>query len=143
MFIRGTESSTGLDATVTANVPLLGNRVDRYTWNGSTLSFDRNILMARALQTDNIPVPGQPANTVNAGLNGNHNGGPILFGPDGKLYVFLGDQGRRGWMQTLPNGPFETAPFVDDTYGGPAPDNAHLPGVILRLNDEQGWSSNP
>ena len=41
------------------------------------------------------------------------------FGPDGKLYVFMGDQGRRGWMQNLANGPFLTAPFVDDTFGGP------------------------
>ena len=39
-------------------------------------------------------------------------------------------------MQNLPNGPFENAPFVDDTYGGPAPDNAHLSGVVLRLNDD-------
>ena len=136
VFIRWTESSTGVDTNVTANVPLLGNRVDRYTWNGSTLTFDRNILMARALQTDNFPVPGQPPNTVNPGLNGNHNGGPILFGPDGNLYVYLGDQGRRGWMQNLPNGPFENAPFVDDTHGGPAPDNAHLSGVVLRLNTD-------
>lgn len=138
VFIRWTESSTGLDTNVTANVPLLGNRVDRYTWNGSTLTFDRNLLMARALQTDNMLVPGQPPNTVNPGLNGNHNGGPILFGPDGMLYVFLGDQGRRGWMQNLPNGPFENAPFVDDTHGGPAPDNAHLSGVVLRLNTDGG-----
>jgi hypothetical protein len=144
VFIRWTESSTGLDTNVTANVPLLGNRVDRYTWNGSTLTFDRNILMARALQTDNMQVPGQPPNTVNPGLNGNHNGGPILFGPDGKLYVFLGDQGRRGWMQNLPNGPFENAPFVDDTRGGPAPDNAHLSGVVLRLNtDGSAPADNP
>ena len=144
VFIRWTESSTGLDTNVTANVPLLGNRVDRYTWNGSTLTFDRNILMARALQTDNMLVPGQPPNTANPGLNGNHNGGPILFGPDGKLYVFLGDQGRRGWMQNLPNGPFENAPFVDDTHGGPAPDNAHLSGVVLRLNtDGSAPADNP
>ena len=144
VFIRWTESGTGLDTNVTANVPLLGNRVDRYTWNGSTLTFDRNILMARALQTDNMLVPGQPPNTVNPGLNGNHNGGPILFGPDGKLYVFLGDQGRRGWMQNLPNGPFENAPFVDDTHGGPAPDNAHLSGVVLRLNtDGSAPADNP
>jgi glucose/arabinose dehydrogenase len=39
-------------------------------------------------------------------------------------------------MQNLANGPFETAPFVDDTYGGPEPDNAHLSGIILRLNDD-------
>jgi hypothetical protein len=46
------------------------------------------------------------------------------------------DEGRRGWFQNLANGPFETAPFVDDTFGGPQPDNAHLSGVILRLNDD-------
>ena len=144
VFIRWTESSTGLDTNVTANVPLLGNRIDRFTWNGSALTLDTNILMARALQTDNMVVPGQPANTANPGLNGNHNGGPILFGPDGKLYVYLGDQGRRGWMQNLANGPFLNAPFVDDTYGGPAPDNAHLSGVVLRLNtDGSAPTDNP
>ena len=144
VFIRWTESSTGMDTNVTADVPVLGNRVDRFLWNGSTLTFDTNILMARALQTDNIPVPGQPPTTANPGLNGNHNGGPILFGPDGKLYVFLGDQGRRGWMQNLVNGPFENAPFVDDTRGGPAPDNAHLSGVVLRLNtDGSAPADNP
>ena len=136
VFIRWTESSTGADTNVTANVPLLGNRVDRFTWDSSTLTQQNNILMARALQTDNMVVPGQPANTANPGLNGNHNGGPIAFGPDGKLYVFLGDQGRRGWMQNLPNGPFENAPFVDDTFGGPEPDDAHLSGVVLRLNTD-------
>ena len=36
VFIRWTESSTGLDTNVTANVPLLGNRIDRFIWNGST-----------------------------------------------------------------------------------------------------------
>jgi glucose/arabinose dehydrogenase len=136
VFIRWTESSTGADTNVTASVPLLGNRIDRYLWDGATLTFDRNILMARALQTDNVPVPGQPPTTANPGLNGNHNGGPILFGPDGKLYVYLGDQGRRGWMQNLANGPFENAPFVDDTFGGPEPDDAHLSGVVLRLNTD-------
>ena len=137
VFIRWTESSTGLDTNVTANVPLLGNRIDRYTWNGSTLTFDRNILMARALQTDNMVVPGQPANTANPGLNGNHNGGPILFGPDGKLYVYLGDQGRRGWMQNLANGPFLNAPFVDDTLRRAGP--RQRPPLRSRPAAEHRW----
>ena len=114
-------------------MPLLGNRVDRFVWNGSTLTQDVNIIRLRSLQTDNIAVPGHDG-TNNANPAGNHNGGVMRFGPDGKLYLFMGDQGRRGWMQNLPNGPFVTAPQVDDTFGGPAPDNAHLSGVILRLN---------
>jgi len=39
-------------------------------------------------------------------------------------------------MQNLANGPFLSEPFVDDTFGGPQPDNAHLSGVIVRLNDD-------
>lgn len=135
VYIRWTESSTGADTGVTANVPLLGNRVDRFVWNGSTLAFERNIAQLRARQSDNVAVANHPG-TNNANENGNHNGGVIRFGPDGKLYIFMGDQGRRGWMQNLPNGPFLTAPLADDTFGGPAPDSAHLSGVILRVNSD-------
>jgi len=143
VYVRWTESSTGADTNVSLNVPLLGNRVDRYVWNGATLTFDRAIIALRALQTDNIAVPGHPG-TNNANPAGNHNGGVMRFGPDKKLYVFMGDQGRRGWLQNLATGPFETEPLVDDTFGGPAPDNAHLSGVILRLNDDgSAPSDNP
>ncbi len=135
VYVRWTESSTGADSNVNINVPLLGNRVDRFIWDGSTLTFDKNLIRLRSLQVDNIPVPGHPG-TNNANPAGNHNGGVIRFGPDGKLYIFMGDQGRRGWLQNLANGPFETAPFVDDNFGGPEPDDAHLSGVILRLNDD-------
>lgn len=138
VYVRWTESSTGVDTTANASVPLLGNRVDRFVWNplAGTLSLDRNILRLRSRQTDNALVPGQAATSVNPGENANHNGGVIRFGPDGKIYLFMGDQGRRGWMQNLANGPFLSPPLVDDTFGGPSPDNAHLTGVILRLNDD-------
>src|SRR5437868_3934988 len=45
VYIRWTESSTGADSGVVSEVPLLGNRVDRFTWNGSTLVMDRNLIM--------------------------------------------------------------------------------------------------
>ena len=134
-YIRWTESSTGADSTDVTAVPLLGNRLDRYVWNGVSFTFDRNLAMLRARQTDNIAVPGHSGSN-NAAEAANHNGGVVRFGPDGKLYLFMGDQGRRGWLQNLPNGPFLTEPLVDDTFGGPAPDDAHLTGVILRLNED-------
>jgi len=80
VFVRWTESSTGLDSTVVSEVPLLGNRVDRFIWNGSSLTFDANVIALRARQMGNVDVPGHPG-IVNGSENGNHNGGVERSGP--------------------------------------------------------------
>jgi len=136
VYLYWTESTatdaTGapVDTTDPASTPLLGNRVDRFVWNGTALTFERNLIHLRAFQAD----AGQP-------LRGNHNGGVIRFeltrrGDDkAKLFIIIGDEGRRGQTQNLEDGPFG-AGVPDDQFGGPEPDDAHLTGVVLRLNDD-------
>jgi glucose/arabinose dehydrogenase len=129
VYLYWTESTTGADSSVLSETPLLGNRVDRFVWDGSTLTFAQNLVQIRAIQDD----------ATNGRQRGNHNGGVIRFGPDGKLYVFIGDVGRRGQMQNLENGPFSPGDALfgtDDQFGGPEPDDAHTTGVVLRLNDD-------
>jgi glucose/arabinose dehydrogenase len=107
VYLYYTESSTGSD---TSGSPApLGNRVYRYTWNGGTLVGPQLIL--------DLPVNPGP----------NHNGGTMTFGPDGKLYVVIGELNRNGQLQNF--------------SGGAAPDDT---GVIFRINDDGGApSDNP
>jgi aldose sugar dehydrogenase len=78
----------------------VANRIDRFHWDGSKLTLDRNI--------KKIPVaPGT-----------NHNGGKILFGPDGKLYSIIGDLNRAERTEN-----FERSKLLSRS------------AVILRLND--------
>ena len=122
VYLFWTHSNMG-DSNSVTGVNLMANRLERYRWTGSELVFSRSILRFRVLQQDANQAPA-----------GNHLGGVLRFGTDGKLYVIVGDTGRRGQTQNLFDGPFGPG-IPDDQFGGPAPDDAHRTGVILRLND--------
>ena len=59
----------------------------------------------------------------------------MRVGSDGKIYLQVGDTGRRGQTQNLFDGPFGEG-IPDDQFGGPDITNDHLTGVILRLNTD-------
>jgi glucose/arabinose dehydrogenase len=128
VYLYWTESTTGADSNVATETPLLGSHIDRFVWNGSTLSFDKNLIDVRA--ADGVrPSPGLY-------------GGVIAFGPDGKLYIMVGDVNRRGHLQNLDCGPpLPERPAGDcsDPIGGESGSNPvaeRLTGVILRLEDD-------
>ncbi len=103
----------GPDTEEATELPDLANRVDRFKWDGSSLTFDREIVALRSntLDTD-----------TSGRIRGNHDAGPIVFGSDGRLYVVNGDQNQRGRLQNIADGPDAT--------------DIGLAGVVLRLNDD-------
>src|SRR6266545_2462687 len=74
----------GVDTNDILAVPLLGNRVDRFVWDGQNLTFDRNLIKLRSFQNDGAPLPPNQGDAAQP-ARGNHNGGVITFGLDGKL----------------------------------------------------------
>jgi aldose sugar dehydrogenase len=105
VYLYYTESSAASD---TSGSPL-ANRVYRYIWNGSALVNPQVIL--------DLPATPGP----------NHDGGAMTFGPDGKLYVVIGDLNRNGQLQNF--------------SGGPSPDGT---SVIYRINEDGSTpSDNP
>lgn len=144
----------------------LGNRVDRFVWDAATesLTFDGNLITLHAYQADaGQPLRGnhngglirfeerQDDGDRNGDRNdnngqGKHRGwnkdndrgkhrGRADDNDPARLFIIIGDNGRRGVMQNLINGPFGPG-IPDDQFGGPEPDNNHLTGVVLRLNDD-------
>lgn len=107
IYLYYTRSPTDQD-TPFPNI-VLENRVERYTWNGTTLGSPQLI----------VKLPAQGST--------NHLGGVITFGPDGMLYGIIGDLGNNtGQLQNQPGGaPPDTTSMVFRVHddGTPPTDN--------------------
>lgn len=96
----------------TANSPLR-DRVSRFTMQGGSASLASEVVIWQ--------------DSVNAGVD--HHGGSVLFGPDGKLYISVGDHAGAGDVQSLSSyhgkilrlNPDGTAPTDNPFHDGGGP----------------------
>lgn len=72
----------------TATAPAIHNRVSRFTANGDVAAAGSELVL---VDLDNLSSAT------------NHNGGAIHFGPDGKLYIAVGENATPANAQTLSN----------------------------------------
>lgn len=72
----------------TATSPAVHNRISRFTANGDVAQAGSEVVL---MDLDNL-----------SGAT-NHNGGAMHFGPDGKLYIAVGENANRDNAQTLAN----------------------------------------
>lgn len=92
-------------AAVDGGAPI-SNKISRYRYTGSGLEFDRKI----------IDLPATPGP--------NHDGGRIVFGPDGMLYSVIGDLNRNNATSNFGGRAVEnTAAVIRLTPNGAVPSN--------------------
>jgi uncharacterized repeat protein (TIGR03806 family) len=84
--------------------PYPHHRISRFTADGDTAEASSEVIL----------FEGDDQEKLGGGVKNGHQGGAIHFGPDGKLYIAIGDQ----------------------TAGAPAQDMKTLQGKILRINPD-------
>jgi aldose sugar dehydrogenase len=113
-------SSTGwIYLYYTTNVPK--NRISRFTLTGNTISAASEVVIL-----DNISAQ-----------NGNHNGGTVAIGPDGKLWAAPGEAGAASNAQTLTTGNFSGKVLRMELDGSPAAGN---PFFGSSTNEPRIWA---
>ena len=110
---EGDNGLLGEDTDEEFSVPELGNRVDRFVWDGEALTWDRNIaeMLSNTLDTD-----------TSGRIRGNHDGGQMVFGQDNTLFFVNGDQNLRGELQNI--------------EGSGGLDSSSWAGIVVRVNDD-------
>jgi glucose/arabinose dehydrogenase len=101
-------NSERMDNSDEISTNIIRNKVYRFTWNSSGLELTDRITLLDAV----------------SGYNSSNNGGKIVVGPDGFLYVTLGDLNKLGKEQNIP---VSISPF--SAFLGTNPQS----GAILRL----------